>query len=72
MAKSRNILVIGTAQTFFECSMYIFVLLYTPAIEESINDASTNVPLGYLFSTMMLAVMVGSLTFQVMESQAKK
>ncbi|KAF1805080.1 hypothetical protein V8B55DRAFT_1494628 [Mucor lusitanicus] len=76
MVKSRNILVIGTAQTFFECSMYIFVLLYTPAIEESINNAagstSTNVPLGYLFSTMMLAVMVGSLTFQVMETQAKK
>ncbi|CEP07653.1 hypothetical protein [Parasitella parasitica] len=76
MATSRNIIVIGIAQTFFECSMYLFVLLYTPTIEEAINDAagslSPNVPLGYLFSTMMLAVMVGSLTFQVMENQAKK
>lgn len=56
--------------------MYIFVLLYTPAIEETINNTvanpSANIPLGYLFSTMMLAVMVGSLTFQFMENQAKK
>lgn len=28
-----NILILGAAQTFFECAMYIFVLLYTPAIE---------------------------------------
>jgi hypothetical protein len=30
-----NILVLGAAQTFFECSMYVFVLLYTPAIESA-------------------------------------
>lgn len=28
-----NILILGAAQTVFECAMYIFVLLYTPAIE---------------------------------------
>ncbi|KAG1536047.1 hypothetical protein G6F51_011185 [Rhizopus arrhizus] len=33
MLRSRNIVVIAAAQTLFECSMYIFVLLYTPAIE---------------------------------------
>lgn len=66
---------IGAAQTLFECSMYIFVLLYTPAIENSIatevGAAVTNIPLGYLFSTMMLAIMIGSLTFQVFEEQTK-
>lgn len=75
MINSRNIITIGIAQTLFECSMYVFVLLYTPAVENSI-EAETgttikNIPLGYLFSTMMLAVMIGSLTFQVFEIQAK-
>lgn len=32
-----NILVLGAAQTVFECAMYIFVLLYTPAIENADN-----------------------------------
>ena len=65
---------IGLAQTLFECSMYIFVLLYTPAIEETLSSgqASEDVPLGYLFSTMMLAVMTGSLFFQAVEKQTKK
>lgn len=70
--------------------MYIFVLLYTPAIENvhtfllgksyrvivRLNYSRSNVeqgqqhydlPLGYLFSTMMFAIMVGSLTFQKLE-----
>ncbi|KAI9485484.1 MAG: hypothetical protein EXX96DRAFT_545278 [Benjaminiella poitrasii] len=75
LLKSRNIMVIGAAQTLFECSMYIFVLLYTPALENTISNvmgSSVGVPLGYLFATMMLAVMAGSLTFQVIEEQAKK
>ncbi|CAO3608884.1 unnamed protein product [Mucor hiemalis] len=69
MIQSRNIIVIGIAQTFFECSMYIFVLLYTPAIENATKG--DDLPLGYLFSTMMLAVMVGSMAFQLFERQAK-
>ena len=69
MASSGNILVIGIAQTFFECSMYIFVLLYTPAIESATKGKE--LPLGYLFSTMMLAVMVGSMAFQFLQRQAQ-
>lgn len=69
MIKSKNIMIIGIAQTFFECSMYIFVLLYIPAIENATNGG--DLPFGYLFSTMMVAVMVGSMTFQLFEQQAK-
>lgn len=69
MIKSKNIMIIGIAQTFFECSMYIFVLLYIPAIENATKG--DDLPLGYLFSTMMVAVMVGSMTFQLFEQQAK-
>ncbi|KAI7883562.1 MFS general substrate transporter [Lichtheimia hyalospora FSU 10163] len=73
---NSNILILGAAQTVFECAMYIFVLLYTPAIEnvhillEQDPQHSHDVhdlPLGYLFSTMMFAIMVGSLTFQKFE-----
>lgn len=71
MLKSKNILIIGIAQTFFECSMYIFVLLYTPAIENITSNSGSEVPLGYLFSTMMIAVMIGSMIFQLFERLAK-
>jgi hypothetical protein len=50
--------------------MYIFVLLYTPAVE-SVMVSDTEIPLGYLFSTMMVAIMVGSMCFQLFERQSK-
>ncbi|KAI8092768.1 uncharacterized protein BX664DRAFT_328093 [Halteromyces radiatus] len=68
-----NILILGTAQTCFECSMYVFVLLYTPAIENAAAnhfDDDQKLPLGYLFSTLMFAVMSGSLAFQALDRQA--
>ena len=34
------------------------------------DEAGQNLPLGYLFSTMMFAVMIGSLTFQALERQS--
>ncbi|CDH52201.1 major facilitator superfamily protein [Lichtheimia corymbifera JMRC:FSU:9682] len=74
-----NILILGAAQTFFECAMYIFVLLYTPAIEtaasihahraDSVTQGDQEIPFGYLFSTMMFAVMMGSITFQKLEQR---
>ncbi|KAI8875270.1 DUF791-domain-containing protein [Backusella circina FSU 941] len=68
--QNRNITILSIAQTFFECSMYIFVLLYTPAVE-SVISSDAEIPLGYLFSTMMVAIMVGSMCFQLFERQAK-
>ncbi|KAI9496357.1 hypothetical protein BDB00DRAFT_810124 [Zychaea mexicana] len=76
LLRDSNILVLGAAQTVFECAMYIFVLLYTPAIEKTAavyvgtDEKSQELPLGYLFSTMMFAVMMGSLTFQTLERQS--
>ena len=88
MIQTRNILILSVAQTFFECAMYIFVLLYTPAVESSMSSDKGNqqitfhsrfilnpffkdIPLGYLFSTMMIAIMVGSMVFQSFERQGK-
>ncbi|KAM3589412.1 hypothetical protein VKS41_000275 [Umbelopsis sp. WA50703] len=66
MFSDSKILSLGLAQTLFECSMYIFVLLYTPALEQALEDQHAVVPLGYLFSTLMVAVMIGSLMFRVL------
>ncbi|GJJ73265.1 MFS transporter, MFS domain-containing protein family, molybdate-anion transporter [Entomortierella parvispora] len=74
-----TILTIGLAQTVFECCMYTFVLLYTPALENSIKNAALLssaksaesghlFPLGYLFSAMMAAAMFGSLLFKFFSS----
>ncbi|KAI8890100.1 DUF791-domain-containing protein [Backusella circina FSU 941] len=68
--QTRNILILSMAQTFFECAMYIFVLLYTPAVENAMTS-DKEIPLGYLFSTMMIAIMVGSMVFQSFERQVK-
>ncbi|RUS14179.1 hypothetical protein BC937DRAFT_94225 [Endogone sp. FLAS-F59071] len=75
LKNDTNILALGTAQTLFESSMYIFVLLYTPALEKSLiseDDEGDSVPLGYLFSTLMVAVMLGSLSFRFLLSSVRR
>ncbi|KAI7828916.1 hypothetical protein BC939DRAFT_442274 [Gamsiella multidivaricata] len=67
-----NILSLGLAQTVFECCMYTFVLLYTPALESSIKNSTGSVapfPLGYLFSVMMFCSMLGSLAFKYLSNK---
>ncbi|KAG0304603.1 Molybdate-anion transporter [Linnemannia gamsii] len=66
-----NILSLGMAQTVFECCMYTFVLLYTPALEASIKAGNKEslLPLGYLFSGMMFCSMLGSLVFKILSSR---
>ncbi|KAF9929051.1 Molybdate-anion transporter [Linnemannia zychae] len=64
-----NILSLGMAQTVFECCMYTFVLLYTPALEASIKVSGSReslLPLGYLFSGMMFCSMMGSIAFKIL------
>ncbi|KAF9278691.1 Molybdate-anion transporter [Mortierella alpina] len=69
-----NILSLGLAQTVFECCMYTFVLLYTPALEISVHNSQGSggkelFPLGYLFSAMMLCTMLGSIAFKILSSK---
>jgi len=42
-------------QAFFESAIYIFVFLWTP----SLNVGEEHAPLGFIFGTFMLAIMVG-------------
>ncbi|KAI0786498.1 hypothetical protein C8Q75DRAFT_772009 [Abortiporus biennis] len=56
-----KLLVLGLTQTCFEGSMYLFVFLWVPALQES--SKSETLPLGYIFSSFMISMMLGSLFY---------
>ena len=55
-------MVIGLTQTCFEGSMYLFVFLWVPSLQEATLSTSP-LPLGYIFSCFMIAMMLGSLMY---------
>ncbi|KAH7887149.1 hypothetical protein F5I97DRAFT_1109915 [Phlebopus sp. FC_14] len=55
------LLVIGLTQTCFEGSMYLFVFLWVPSLQEA--SISLTLPLGYIFSSFMISMMLGSLLY---------
>lgn len=57
-----SLLVLGFTQTCFEGSMYLFVFLWVPSLQETVSP-STTLPLGYIFSCFMIAMMLGSLLY---------
>ncbi|KAH7928573.1 DUF791-domain-containing protein [Leucogyrophana mollusca] len=58
------LLVIGLTQTCFEGSMYLFVFLWVPSLQEaSPSFPSIALPLGYIFSSFMISMMMGSLLY---------
>ncbi|KAI0692884.1 hypothetical protein BC835DRAFT_1355598 [Cytidiella melzeri] len=57
-----QLLVIGLTQTCFEGSMYLFVFLWVPALQES-SESAESLPLGYIFSCFMVSMMLGSLLY---------
>lgn len=57
-------LVLGLTQTCFEGSMYLFVFLWVPALQEaSATYPIVALPLGYIFSSFMISMMLGSLLY---------
>lgn len=58
------LLVLGLTQTCFEGSMYLFVFLWVPSLQEvSITYPADTPPLGYIFSSFMISMMLGSLLY---------
>ena len=55
----RAVLVLGLVQTAAETSMYIFVFLWTPVLDPG-PGAGPGAGLGWVFSSFMLAMMLGS------------
>ncbi|KAH9996725.1 DUF791-domain-containing protein [Russula compacta] len=62
VAADPILLVLGLTQTIFEGSMYLFVFIWVPTLQESSLD-SASLPLGYIFSAFMISMMLGSLLY---------
>ncbi len=56
------LLTLGLTQTCFEGSMYLFVFLWVPSLQEA-SESPEILPLGYIFSSFMLSMMLGSLLY---------
>jgi MFS transporter, MFS domain-containing protein family, molybdate-anion transporter len=57
-----RLLVLGFTQTCFEGSMYLFVFLWVQALQETAPPSST-LPLGLIFSSFMISMMLGSVLY---------
>jgi len=57
-----KIAILGMVQSLFEASMYTFVFMWTPALQEGNPEA---LPFGLIFAAYMVAIMIGSSLFQI-------
>lgn len=55
---------LGVLQSCFEAAMYIFVFMWTPALQGVQADPEISIPHGMIFSTFMVALMLGSVLFE--------
>ncbi|KDQ58380.1 hypothetical protein JAAARDRAFT_154822 [Jaapia argillacea MUCL 33604] len=62
-----TLLVLGLTQTCFEGSMYLFVFVWVPTLQEA-APPSIPLPLGYIFSSFMVSMMLGSLLYTAIVS----
>lgn len=65
----KVLLVLGLTQTCFEGSMYLFVFLWVPSLQEATHSIDV-LPLGYIFSAFMTSMMLGSLLYSAITSYA--
>ncbi|KAG7448548.1 DUF791-domain-containing protein [Guyanagaster necrorhizus] len=63
------LLTLGLTQTCFEGSMYLFVFLWVPSLQE-VSMSSELLPLGYIFSSFMISMMLGSLLYTAIVSHS--
>ncbi|KAJ7701188.1 DUF791-domain-containing protein [Mycena rosella] len=63
-----RLLVLGLTQTCFEGSMYLFVFLWVPSLQES--SLMGLLPLGYIFSSFMLSMMLGSILYTFLSASS--
>ncbi|CAF3415513.1 unnamed protein product [Rotaria socialis] len=69
----KKIFLLGVVQALFEASMYVFVLEWTPALTQALNNANINktdnknppIPHGFVFASYMVAMMMGSNSFKL-------
>jgi len=73
MVQDPRILLVGTIQALFEGAMYIFVLQWPPLLKMAISQstwlADTAVPYGKIFSCFMACCLLGSSSFNLLQSR---
>lgn len=57
---NKNIFTLSVVQSFYEGVMYLFIFIWTPALD------ILKPPLGLVFSSFMLALMIGSKTYSIL------
>lgn len=57
---NKNIFTLSIVQSFYEGVMYLFIFIWTPALEP------LKPPLGLIFSSFMLALMIGSKIYSIL------
>jgi hypothetical protein len=68
LVTNEKVLLLGLIQSCFESAMYIFVFMWTPALESSLQATETAkrpiLPHGIVFAIFMASVMIGSKLFE--------
>jgi len=77
--RNRDILLCGLVSSLFEGSMYIFVFMWTPAMQSLAREElgldegeHVDLPYGLIFSTFMVCCMAGSSLFSVAMERFKE
>lgn len=55
------VIMLGISQSLFEAAMYVFVVMWTPALEDT---STTPVSHGWAFSTFMLCIVLGGTAYK--------
>jgi len=63
MISDRKIVMLGLIQSFFEGAMYIFVFMWTPALESTTDHPIYH---GWIFGSFMICTWIGSYLFGVL------
>lgn len=68
----EKIVLVGVVQSCFEGAMYTFVFMWTPALQTAsdLTAGSKEIPHGMIFSTFMVAIMIGSSLFTFLSKRA--
>eukprot|EP01133_Synstelium_polycarpum_P019065 gene19065-22830_t len=66
LTNDRVVIKLGFIQSLFEASMYTFVFMWTPTLQESgAGGPDEPLPFGLIFATFMVCIMIGSSIFNL-------
>jgi hypothetical protein len=68
--RNRDIMLCGIISSLFEGSMYVFVFMWTPALQ-ALTEEKDSLPFGLIFSTFMVSCMAGSSLFSLAIQKVK-